>query len=183
MSAAPRPVDGFALFDVSVVLIFIVLAAVCATSPAVGHRTDIVLGRRLGPVSYGEPQRRITRVLGRGLRAVMGVNGFRSYPASHIFVAYPPIYVDGGTFRPNVERHTAAIVMTRSTEYKTESGLGVGSSLQLVQRQIPQADCSIATGMSTPTKCRYENSAATTVFNINPRTKRVTQVAIIPPGE
>jgi hypothetical protein len=87
-----------------------------------------------------------------------------------------------GYYRPKgLKRTDAGIVMTRSARYKTQSGVGVGSTLRQLQQRIPVA-CFIAVGMSTPTKCQHESRATNTVFNINPKTKRVTQVAVVPAG-
>jgi hypothetical protein len=181
-----RSFDGFVFFDVFVLLLVVTLTVVCGPAGADlsgHHRTSIALGRRIGPVSYGEPQAQVTRALGRGLATVFGEQGFRSYPVDRIYVAYPPIWVRDMQASVGVTPKSAAIVMTRSPRYRTSSGLGVGSSLRQLHRQITQLDCSVAPGMRTPTKCQDGGPTAATVFSINPKTKRVTQIALVPPAE
>lgn len=184
MSEDRRPFGGFVFFDLSVLLLVVVLTVVCGSAGAarVSHRSSIALGRRIGSVSYAEPRARVTRALGRGLDVILGQQGYRFYPVYKIYVAYPPIYVPGRSV-VGLKPRAAAIVMTRSAQYKTDSGLGVGSSLRQLQQHNSQLDCFIAPGMSTPTNCRYGKPPATTVFTINPKTKRVTQVSLVPIGE
>lgn len=178
-----RSCDAFILFDVFIFLLVVGLTTAAHVTSLGPYRFPIVLDQRIGPVYYGEPQRQITGTLGRGLPVAFGGLSFRSYLFG-IYVAYPPIWLRDSpgqpSLSPQLEASTAAIVMTRSPEYKTPSGVGVGTPLRQLRQRIPVA-CSIAARTRNVTRCQTANATASTVFAVDPRTHRVTQVEIGPP--
>ena len=156
-------------------LLLVGLTAACGSSSfqASPGPSVVVLGHSIGPVRYGEPQPRITKTLGRGIsgwRLDAGGSSFHAYPLAGIYVEYSGYPAK------------AEIIVTRDPEYKSH-GVGVGSSLRQLQRQVPVV-CFNGT-RSAPTTCKHgspNTKLPATVFRINPTTKRVTQVAIAPGG-
>ena len=137
----------------------------------------IVLDRRIGPVSFGEPKPQITKVVGRSVVARINGHPLRFYPEVGIYVDYPPNPPKG---KPTI----ADFVITRSARYKTRSGVGVGSTVRQL-RHLVKVRC-YPTAVSAPDTCQHERTNINlpfTVFNIDPTTKRVTQVAVVPGGD
>jgi len=139
-------------------------------------RTGIVLDHRIGPVSFAEPEPRITKALGNGVVASLDGHRLRYYPKVGIYVDYPP--------NPPTGKPTAAVIIaTRSPHYRTHSGVGVGSSLRQLRRRV-KVRCYPAS--STSDTCQHERADQNlpfTVFNVDPTTKRVTQVAVVLGGD
>jgi hypothetical protein len=132
----------------------------------------ITLDHRIGPVSFAEPKPEVTKALGSGVTARLSGHQVRFYPKVGIYVAYPPKPPTG---KPTV----AAFIVTRSSRYKTRSGVGVGSSLRELRGRV-KVRCY---GGSV---CQHERTNVNlpfTVFNIDSRTKRITEIAIVPGGD
>jgi hypothetical protein len=137
----------------------------------------VALDHRIGPVSFGEPKPQVTKALGRGVAARLDGHRIRFYPRVGIYVAYPPN-------PPKGVQTIAAFIVTRSAHYKTRSGVGVGPSLRDLRRHV-RVRCYNGPP-SAPSECQHEKANIKlpfTVFNIDPTTKRVTEVAIVPGGD
>lgn len=136
-----------------------------------GTRPGIALDHRIGPVSFLEPESQVTKVLGDGVAARLDGHRLRFYPKVGIYVGYPPNPPKG---KPTV----AAFVVTRSPRYYTRSGVGVGLTLRQLGHSV-KVRCYGDT-------CQHEKANINlpfTVFNIDPTTKRITQIAIVPGGD
>jgi len=128
----------------------------------------IALDRRIGPVSLGEQKPQITKALGRSVVARLSGHPLRFYAKVKIYVGYPPNPPKG---KPTV----AAFIATRSTRYKTRSSVGVGSSLRELRHRV--------TVRCHGDLCRHERANFNlpfTVFDIDPTTTRITEIAIVP---
>jgi hypothetical protein len=138
----------------------------------------ITLDRRIGPVSFGEPKPEITKALGPSVVAHINGHPLRFYPTVGVYVDY---LRDRRKGKPPI----ADFVITRSGRYTTRSGVGVGSTLRQL-RHVVKVRCYGGTSVSAPDTCQHEKANIDlpfTVFDISPKTKRVTQVAIVPGGD
>jgi hypothetical protein len=142
-----------------------------------GAIPGIALDHRIGLVSFREPKSQITKALGRGVAVRIHGQPWRFYPKTSLYVAYP---------HPSKGKQTyAAFIMTRSTTYETRLGVGVGSSLRQLRGRV-KVTCYNGTPVSPPTECQHEKANINlpfTVFEIDPTTRRVTSVAIVPGGD
>ena len=138
----------------------------------------IVLDHRIGPVSFLEQEPHVTKELGAGVAVSLDGHRLRFYPKVGIYVGYPPNPPKG---KPTV----AGFIVTRSARFKTPSGVGVGSTLRQLRHRV-RVRCYGGTPVSVPDTCQHEKANINlpfTVFNIDPTTKRITQVAIVPGGD
>lgn len=138
--------------------------------PLPGLRVD----HRIGPVSFREPEPQITRTLGRGVVVRIHGHPWTFYPRAGVYVIYPPA--------PKGEQTYAAFIMARSAQYKTNSGVGVGSTLHQLRQHI-KVQC--YGGKPVPGECQHERANINlpfTVFNIGP-TKRIIEVAVVSGGD
>jgi hypothetical protein len=132
--------------------------AVAAISPR------IVIGHRIGAVTVGEPRTRVAKALGRGTPVQVEGNPFRFYSKVGIYVLYPP--------NRSLPRRVF-VVMTRSPRYKTDSGIGVGSSLRELRRAVH-----VSCHPSGQSLACYEGVKPLTSFLVSKTTKRITQIGI-----
>src|SRR5215831_8597672 len=75
-------------------------------------RSGIVLGHRIGAVTFAEPKSEVTKALGRGLAASIDGHRLRFYRRAGIYIQYAR----------SGAKQFAAIVLTRSPRYKTRLG-------------------------------------------------------------
>ena len=128
----------------------------------------IALDRRIGLVSIGEQKPQITKALGRGVVARLSGHPLRFYAKVKIYVGYPPYPLKG---MPTV----AAFIVTRSARYKTRSGVGVGSSLRELRQRV-----TVRCQRDLCKHARANFNLPSTVFDIDPTTMRITEIAIVP---
>ena len=136
-------------------------------------RPGIALDHRIGPVHVGEPRAQIEKDSGPAVAAHLRGNKLWFYPKVNIYVSYAP----GPITRLN---QVAFFVVTGSARYRTRSGVGVGSSLRQLRRGV-----TVSCHSGNLIVCRHEKANSKlpfTVFDVDPRTKRVVAVAIVPGG-
>jgi hypothetical protein len=140
-----------------------------------GTLPGIRLDHRIGLVSFREPKPQIVKALGGGVAAHLP-NGqtWRFYPKAGLYVAYPRAARGEQTY--------AAFIITMSARYKTQSGVGVGSTLRQLRQHI-DVRCYLA--RAVPGQCQHERADKNlpfTVFSISAK-RRVIEIAVVPGGD
>jgi hypothetical protein len=132
----------------------------------------IVLDHRIGVVRYGEPKSRVEAALGSGKETPLEgySDRFLFYPRGRIYVVY-----SGSN-----EKH-AVMINTLASRYKTASGVGVGSTMQELQKGVA-VFCDARRRLTTCLHAGAKVTAPLTVFSINTATKRITQISIVRPS-
>jgi hypothetical protein len=136
-------------------------------------RPGIALDHRIGPVRIGEPRAQIEKDAGPAVAAHLRGNKLWFYPQVGIYVSYAP----GPITRLN---QVAFFIVTGSARYRTRSGVGVGSPLRQLRRSV---DVRCHSGNLIVCQHEKPNSQLPfTVFDVDPRTRHVVAVAIVPGG-
>jgi len=134
-------------------------------------RPGIVLGHRIGAVTFAELRSEVTKALGRGVRASIDGHRLRFYRRAGIYIQYAS----------SRGKQFAVIVLTRSPRYKTRRGVGVGSCLDQVRRRVG-VTCDRP---SSPSQCSHQGANINrplTVFNLD-AAERIVEVALAPGGD
>ena len=116
----------------------------------------------------------MTKALGPGVAVRLDAHRFRYYRKVGLYVVYSP-------GPPKGVQQLSFLVVTRSAQYKTRSGVGVGSSLRQLRRRV-RVKCD---RYPAPSQCQHEPAKVNrpfTGFKVDPTTKRVIEVAIVTGG-
>ena len=137
-------------------------------------RPGIALDQRIGPTHIGEPRAQITKDAGPGTAVLLDGKRLWFYSKAAIYVSFAP----GPHTRAN---QVALWILTQSSRYRTRSGVGVGSSLRRLRRGV-----TVRCYSANPIVCQHERANTNlpfTLFDVDPKTKWVTSVAIVPGGD
>lgn len=155
----------------SVAVAGLLLTGVAAAGTA---RPGIALDQRIGPAHIGEPRAEIAKDAGPGTSVRLDGKRLWFYPKAAIYVSFAP--------GPHTRASQVAFwILTKSARYKTRSGVGVGSSLRRLRRGV-----TVRCYPGNPIVCQHERANTNlpfTLFDIDPGTKRVTSVAMVPGGD
>jgi hypothetical protein len=130
--------------------------------------TRLVLGRSIGPISFGETKAKIEADFGRGQKVKL-----KSGTARPVVVFYPAVSI-GVNYGANSKGKAAvAILETDAPQYHTRSGIGVGSTVAHLKKI--GAECGL-----TVDSCQLGISASKpgTTFFLDDHSARVVRVAI-----
>jgi hypothetical protein len=148
-------------------------ALLCGCGSTGKPQLGIALDHRIGAVREGESKSRVDEALGHGSeKRVNNRATYVTYGQASLRIGF---YTDRG--------HQFAIeIDTHSPQYKTPSGIGVGSTLAQLQRRI---DVKCDAGYLLRYTCHHpstitNDTSTGTVFAIDSRTKRITEVEILP---
>jgi hypothetical protein len=140
----------------------------CGTSTHTSKDTLLVLGRRIGPISFGETKAKIQATYGSGQRETL-----RSGTARPVVVFYPAVSI-GVIYSASPQGKPAvAILETAAPQYRPRAGIGVGSTVGELKKI--GAECGL-----TADSCGIGISASKpgTTFFLDDHRTRVTRVAI-----
>ena len=156
----------------TVVLTAVLVASLtgCGSGAHTPNNTLIVINQRIGPFSIGERQAKVEAIAGKG-RVVLSRNPtvdeyfgtlIKVYPAVSIRVDYLTGQGKAGLFS----------VETTSPEYRTKSGIGVGSTVEQVKKVGAYCD--------SLTSCYIQNTDAgtSTYFGLDKSGGRVVRIGI-----
>ena len=128
--------------------------------------TLLVLGRRIGPIFFGETKAKIESAYGRG-------QVVRLPPTNAAVVFYPAVSI-GVIYVPNSRGKAAAeILETAASQYRTKAGIGVGSTVGQLKKI--GADCGLTVGSC---QLGVSSSKPGTTFFFGGQRPRVVRVAI-----
>lgn len=125
----------------------------------------IALDKSIGAVSLGEPKARVVKRLGEGVAVTLRNHRWISYPRAAIAV----LYISSGSHR------LVFALETRSTRYKTHSGIGVGSRLSGLRKRV-EVEC--FAGRDIECQHGYRGGGPGTTFLVNAQTHRIKEVFI-----
>ena len=153
------------------VIVTVVLSAGLAACGSSAHTSKIdsaVTAQRVGPISLGEPRAKVEAVAGKGqfVRA-----GKRSQGTGTVLIAYPAVSIRV-IYLTRHGKAAAFVVETTSSNYRTKSGIGVGSTVEQVKKI--GADCA--------SECVLKNASAGTEtdFALDNRGMRVIRLSVGP---
>lgn len=143
----------------------------CGSTAHVSKDTLVVLGRSIGPISFGETKAKIQAAYGKGQLVTL-----KQGTANPRVVFYPAVSV-GVIYAARQGKPAVYILETDAPQYRTKSGIGVGSTV--AQLRKIGADCRPLEGI-----CGLGNSKSKpfTTFFLDDRGTRVTRIAIAPLG-
>jgi hypothetical protein len=140
----------------------------CGASTHTSKSTRLILGRSIGPISFGEKKTKIEAAYGRGQKVAL-----KSGTARAVVVFYPAVSI-GVVYGANSQGKAAvAILETDARQYHTRSGIGVGSTVANLKKI--GAECGLTVG-----SCQLGISASKpgTTFLLDEQGTRVSRVAI-----
>jgi hypothetical protein len=140
----------------------------CGASTHTSKNTRLILGRSIGPISFGETKTKIEADYGRAQRVT-----WKSGTARPVVDFYPAVSI-GVIYSANSQGKPAAVILeTDAPQYHTRSGIGVGSTVANLKKNGVECGLTVDScqiGIST--------SKPGTTFFLDDQGTRVARVAI-----